>query len=446
MTSTGLRSRLPYIAELGVDAIWLNPCYPSPQRDHGYDVADYFDIEPAYGTLETFDRLVASAAEHGIKVLMDVVPNHCSDQHTWFVDALAAGPGSTERDRFYFRDGRGPDGAQPPNDWTAIFGGSAWTRVTEPDGRPGQWYLGAFTPHQPDFSWDNAEVIDHFDRMLRFWFDRGVEGFRADAVTVLGKAEGLPDLGREVPFGQVVDHFNLHPSGHRAWKRWRQVVDAYNADHPDRDVFLIAEAYTPGRPDEFRRYVTDDEFHQGFSFDLTLSSWHQPTMRTAVEESVQLLDDGIVPAWTLNNHDVQRSVTRYGRADATAPRDFTVGNLVSSGAAVDLEVGTRRARAAEMLLLALPGSVFLYAGEELGLPEVLDLPPDPGRTRSSPSPMGHSSAATAVASRCRGTPTPRMPTASRRRGAPQHPGCHSPRDGAPAAWRCRRTTLARSLP
>ncbi len=371
----GLHARLPYIASLGVDAVWLNPCYPSPQRDHGYDVADYFDIDPDYGDLEVFDALLSDARDLGIRILMDVVPNHCSDQHPWFRAACATPAGSDERARFYFRDGRGPDGSQPPNDWTAIFGGSAWTRVTEPDGSPGQWYLGAFTPHQPDFDWDNAEVVEHFDQVLRFWFDRGVAGFRVDAVTVLGKAEGLPDLGRMVPFGGVVDHFNFHPSGHRAWRHWRRIVDEYNDQNPGRDVFLIAEAYTPKRPDVLRRYVSHDEFHQGFCFELTLSPWNVSAMTAAIAEAaIPLLADGISPAWALNNHDVQRSVTRYGRADATQDPEGDVSNLVGSTADVDLALGRRRARAAMLLMLGLPGSSFLYAGEELGLPEVLDLP------------------------------------------------------------------------
>ncbi len=189
----GIRRRLGYVAELGVDAIWLTPCYPSPQHDHGYDVADYFSIEPAYGDLAAFDALVGRAHELGLRVLMDVVPNHCSIEHPWFTAALAAGPGSPERARFYFRDGRGPGGDEPPNNWRSAFAGTAWERVVEPDGSPGQWFLHSFAPEQPDFDWSHPDIGEHFDRMLRFWFDRGVDGFRVDAVTVLGKAPGLPD-------------------------------------------------------------------------------------------------------------------------------------------------------------------------------------------------------------------------------------------------------------
>ena len=189
----GIRGRLPYLADLGIDAIWLNPCYPSPQIDHGYDVADYFDIEPDYGDLAEFDALVRDARALGIRIMMDVVPNHCSTEHAWFRDALASPPGSSERERFYFRDGRGAHGDEPPNNWQAIFGGSAWTRIDEADGSPGQWYLAVFTPAQPDLNWNHPDVVDYFDGVLRFWFDRGVDGFRADSVTLVGKAPGLPD-------------------------------------------------------------------------------------------------------------------------------------------------------------------------------------------------------------------------------------------------------------
>ncbi|MEZ5248330.1 MAG: alpha-amylase family glycosyl hydrolase [Ilumatobacteraceae bacterium] len=189
----GIIDHLDHLEALGVDAVWLTPCYPSPQLDHGYDVADYFDIEPAYGDLGTFDRLVAEARSRSIRVLMDVVPNHCSSQHGWFQAALAAAPSSPERARFYFRDGRGPAADLPPNNWRSVFGGSTWTRITEPDGTPGQWYLHTFSPWQPDFDWSNPDVAAMFDSMLTFWFDRGVEGFRVGAVAVVGKAPGLPD-------------------------------------------------------------------------------------------------------------------------------------------------------------------------------------------------------------------------------------------------------------
>ncbi len=372
----GIRSRLPYIASLGVEALWLNPCYPSPQKDHGYDVSDYFNIEPDYGDLGEFDALVDAASAHGIRILMDVVPNHCSSEHEWFKAALAASPGSIERDRFYFRDGRGDAGELAPNNWLSLFGGSAWKRVTEADGTLGQWYLHVFAPDQPDLNWHNLEVVDYFDRMLRFWFDRGVEGFRADAVTVLAKTPGLPDWDDvDQQLNWVSNpHFTWLPAGHDAWRHWRETVNKYNAEK-NRDVFVVAEAYTPGRPDLMLEYVNEKEFHQAFAFDLMLSPWRPEWFRRSIDTTVRALSDaGQIAAWTLNNHDVQRSVTRYGRADAATRDELAAGSISNTKAPVDLVVGTRRARAAFLLEMALPGSVYLYAGEELGLPEWLDMP------------------------------------------------------------------------
>ena len=376
----GIRDRLPYLADLGIDAIWLNPCYPSPQTDHGYDVADYFAIEPDYGDLGEFDALVRDARALGIRIMMDVVPNHCSSEHAWFREALAAPPGSSARERFYFRDGRGPHGDEPPNNWQAIFGGSAWTRVDEPDGSPGQWYLAVFTPAQPDLNWNHPDVVDYFDNVLRFWFDRGVDGFRVDSVTVVGKTPGLPDnelqQGAARPeLGASNAHFTWRPEGHAAWRHWRQLVDAYEDEHPGRQLVLVAEAYAPRRPDIMRQYANEEEFHQSFAFDLMLAPWNAEKYRGAVRSTVEaMMPAGLLPAWTLNNHDAQRAVTRFGRADAETHGADIDGVLEHSHGTVDVDVGTRRARAAAVFALGLPGCIYLYAGEELGLPEVLDLP------------------------------------------------------------------------
>jgi alpha-glucosidase len=378
----GIRSRMGHLSALGVDAIWLNPCYPSPQHDHGYDVADYFAIHREYGDLDVFDALLAEARGRGIKVLMDLVPNHCSTEHAWFVEALAASPGSAERARFYFRDGR-PDGddphGAPPNNWAAAFGGSAWTRASHDDA---QWYLGTFTDHQPDFDHTNADVHAMFDEVMQFWFDRGVEGFRVDAISPVGKHPELPDAP-PVPEGtgmlQVTwenPHTVFRPEGHDVWRRFRTTIDAYMDRHPGRDLMMVAEAYMNGRPDLLAAFVNAEQFHQAFAFDLLLSPWVKSEMERAIVDTLDIVRIGSTPTWTLNNHDVQRVVTRLGRDNATDPSTVTNNALESVAHDVDTAVGLRRARALITLAMAMPGSLYLYMGEELGLPEVLDIPPD----------------------------------------------------------------------
>jgi alpha-glucosidase len=377
----GIISKLDYLADLGTDAIWLNPCYPSPQADHGYDVADYFNIEPEYGDIETFDRLVAEAKKRNIRILMDVVPNHCSKAHARFQAALAAAPGSPEREWFYFRDGKGPNGEEAPNNWPAWFGGSAWTRTTNADGTPGQWYLHLFTPDQPDFDWNHEPVRQHFDEMLRFWFDRGVDGFRIDAPCVAGKTPGLPDMP-PLPEGTPATaaaglnpHVAHRPEVHDMFARWRNVTNAYEAERPDRTLVFVGETYAPTL-EQVSSYVGDTELHSTFYFDLMLNNWQAPRWQKSLDDLIHSYRSGVRFAVTLNNHDAQRTVTRYGHADAHLDSSFTFNNLINSHQPVDLEVGTQRSRAATLFMLALPLPVFLYAGEEMGLPEVLDLPED----------------------------------------------------------------------
>ncbi len=380
----GIRNRVDYLAALGVDAIWLNPCYPSPQRDHGYDVANYLAIHDEYGDMDEFDALLAEAGDHGIKILMDLVPNHCSNDYQWFVDALAAPAGSAERARFYFRDGRpSDDGADPhgnpPNNWMAAFGGSAWTRVAADDP---QWYLGTFTPHQPDFDHTNLDVQQMFAEVLEFWFDRGVEGFRVDAISPVGKDANLPDAP---PVADGTDMLQVtwenpftvfRPEGHDVWRRFRQTINDYMERHPGRDLMMVAEAYMNGRPDLMAAFVNDGQFHQAFAFDLLLSPWVKSEIERAIGDSLDIMRIGSTPTWTLNNHDVQRVVTRLGRASATDPNTVTNNALVVRDSNVDVDVGERRSRALISLAMALPGSLYLYMGEELGLPEVLDVPAD----------------------------------------------------------------------
>jgi alpha-glucosidase len=369
----GLRSRLGYLAELGVDGIWLNPCYPSPQQDHGYDVADYTGIEPDYGDLAAFDALVGDAHDRGLKVLMDLVPNHCSSAHPWFRAALAAGAGSPERARFLFRDGRGKNGELPPNNWRGQFGGPAWSRITEPDGTLGQWYLHLFDAGQPDFNWRHPDVITLFDEVLRFWFDRGVDGFRIDVAHGLYKHPELPDWPG--PRSRFNAHAWNQPEVHEVYRRWRGIAEEYG---PERELTFIGEVWVPTVAD-LAAYLRPDELPQAFYFDLLQQPWEAGLFRSSIERAFEEIGaTGATITWTLANHDVHRTVTRYGIVrpepyHESLPEDV---GLVRPRGEVDPALGERRARAAAVLLLALPGAQYLYQGEELGLPEVLDLPDD----------------------------------------------------------------------
>jgi alpha-glucosidase len=362
----GVRSRLAYLAELGVDAIWFNPWYPSPMSDAGYDISDYRGIEPVFGTLADADTLISEAHALGIRIIIDVVPNHASDQHPWFTAALAAGPGSAERDRFWFRPGRCPSGDEPPNNWQSIFGGPAWTRVTEPDGSPGEWYLHLFAPQQPDFNWSNADVRREFEDVLRFWFDRGADGIRIDSGALLAKDPLLPDVALDEPPGPG-HPFTDRDDVHDVYRSWRAVADAY----PGR--VLIGEIWLPDAA-RLARYVTAGELHTVFNFPYLSCPWDAAALRRVIEETLALNAPAGAPAtWVLSNHDVDRIVSRYGRADTAfdLARRRYFHNFP-----VDLALGTKRARAAALLTMALPGSVYIYQGEELGLWEVQDIPDD----------------------------------------------------------------------
>ncbi|HZE34259.1 MAG TPA: glycoside hydrolase family 13 protein [Actinoallomurus sp.] len=359
----GIRSRLPYLRALGVDAIWITPWYPSPMVDAGYDVADYTGIDPVFGTIEDGEALIGEAHDHGLRVVLDIVPNHTSDKHVWFEAALAAGPGSPERDRYVFRPGKGEAGELPPNDWRSTFGGSAWTRV--PDG---EWYLHLFAEAQPDLNWENPGVRQDFEKVLAFWFDRGVDGFRIDVAHGLIKQEGLPDAGEA---GDVLeptereDHPHWDRDGvHEIYREWRKVADRYDGDRT-----FTAEAWVSG-PERLARYVRPGELQTAFNFDYLRAPWEASTLREVIDTSLDALGSVGAPAtWVLSNHDVVRHVTRYGRAntEGRGPRADTAEPL-------DLALGVRRARAAALLMLALPGGAYVYQGEELGLAEVEDIP------------------------------------------------------------------------
>ncbi len=386
----GITARLDHLAELGVDAIWLSPFYVSPRADAGYDVADYRDIDPVFGTLADADAMLARARELGLRVLVDLVPNHTSDEHAWFRAALGAGRGTPERARYIFREGRGEDGEQPPNDWGSVFGGPAWTRVTEPDGSPGQWYLHLFDVKQPDLDWSNPEVWEEFRSVLRFWLDRGVDGFRVDVAHGLVKAPGLPDWSegpRMLDSGVAQDApppMWDQEGVHEIYRDWHAVLAEYDGDRA-----LVAEAWVQPLA-RLARYVRPDEMHQAFNFDFLLSPWRAEDLRTVVTDSLREMGAVGAPAtWVLSNHDVVRHTSRLGLPVGT-PKPNGINR--DSAVQPDDEVGLRRARAATLLMLALPGSSYLFQGEELGLPEHValdnDVRQDPTFVRSEGLELG----------------------------------------------------------
>ena len=358
----GVRARLPYLKSLGVDAIWFTPWYSSPLADGGYDVADYRAIDPAFGTLDEAEQLIAEAAELGIRSIVDIVPNHVSDRHAWFRDALAAGPGAPERERFWFRPGRGENGDEPPTDWASSFSGGTWTRTRNPDGSPGEWYLHLFAPEQPDLNWNHPDVRREHEDVLRFWFDRGVAGIRIDSATMPVKDATFPELTAEPGPGEhpFVDRDELH----EIYRGWRAVADSYAEPR-----ILVGEIWLDD-PQRFARYLRPDEMHTAFNFDFMMRPWDVKEFRESMQSTLDSHGPvGAPPTWVLSNHDVTRPATRYGRADSSfgvVPRTF--------GVPTDLGLGRRRARAAALLSGALPGALYVYQGDELGLPEVEDLP------------------------------------------------------------------------
>ena len=353
----GVRSRLGYLKSLGIDAIWFTPWYASPLADGGYDVSDYRAIHPDFGTLAEAEQLIAEALALGIRTIIDIVPNHVSDQHPWFQAALAAGPGSPERERFWF-----VDADELPTHWVSPFAGDTWTRTTNPDGTPGQWYLHLFDAKQPDLNWNHPDVRAEHEDILRFWFDRGVAGVRIDSAALLIKD---PELG-EVPENPGPGE---HPTQdrdelHEVYRSWRAVADSY----PGARV-LVGEIWLP-ELDRFVKYLRPDEMHTAFNFDFLARRWDAAELRASIDLTLGAhAPVGAPSTWVLSNHDVTRPVTRYGREDSSFA--FLAKRF---GTPTDLALGTRRARAAALLTAALPGSLYIYQGDELGLPEVEDIP------------------------------------------------------------------------
>ena len=366
----GILSRVDYLAELGIDAVWLSPFYPSELADGGYDVADYRDVDPRLGTLADFDAMVEALHARGIHVVVDIVPNHSSDQHAWFQEALAAGRGSAARERYIFREGAGPDGSEPPTDWASVFGGSAWERVED-----GQWYLHNFATEQPDFNWDHPEVRADFLKTLRFWSDRGVDGFRIDVAHMLTK-----DLTEPLPSRAELDAMDRtsgnHPlidrdDVHEIYAEWRQVFNEYD---PPRTA--VAEAWVD-TPERRARYASAEGLGQAFNFDLLVADFDAAQFREIIVDNLeQAQRTGSSTTWVLSNHDVTRHATRYGLAPLQGRAVKQGTEWVAAGGPsemLDRDRGLRRAKAASLLLFGLPGSAYLYQGEELGLHEVAEI-------------------------------------------------------------------------
>ncbi|MEN9714797.1 MAG: hypothetical protein RJA35_264 [Actinomycetota bacterium] len=370
----GITSRLDALAELGVEAIWLSPFYRSPQKDAGYDVSDYCDVDPIFGTLADFDAMLEKAHALGLRVLIDLVPNHSSDQHAWFQAALKAHEGSPEREFYHFKDGKGQNGELPPNNWLSLFGGPAWTRTVHPDGTPGQWYLHLFDSSQPDLNWSNPAVQQAFEDILHFWLKRGVDGFRVDQPHAMAKAHGLPDhpdverAGAGFIEGEASPPMWFQEEVHPIFRRWRKILDSYPGDRA-----MCGEAYV--LPLSFMAlWVRPDEFQQTFNFRFLNSEWNAKTLFENINESFEAFDGvGAPSTWVLNNHDVLRHASRFGGLKIKPTDSDGVG---PNDAQPDRELGLRRARGATLFMLGLPGSAYIYQGEELGLPEHTTLQPE----------------------------------------------------------------------
>jgi alpha-glucosidase len=347
----GITANLEHVQSLGADAIWLSPFYTSPNKDGGYDVANPRDVDPRFGNLEDARAMIVRAHQLGLRVLVDIVPNHFSDQHPWFKDALSAKAGSAERSRFHFYDGK-EDGSAP-NNWISLFGGPAWTQVKTADGSA-QYYLHLFDSSQPDLNWENQDVASDFEKTLRFWLDLGADGFRIDVAHGLAKEnilidhhdpQGLSDALR-LDFEMSAEKrgellasapFFDRDGVHAVYRNWRNLFDSY-----DRDVMAVAEAWVHP-PARATRYVRSDELHQVFNFDLLVAPFDAAFLYKCISNTLEMLKQADAPAtWALSNHDTPRVASRHG---------------------------AKASRALALFVMALPGSCYIYNGQELGLPD-----------------------------------------------------------------------------
>ena len=385
----GITQNLDAIAELGVDAIWLSPFYSSPQKDAGYDVSDYKNVDPLFGTLEDFDSLVKRAHELNLRVMIDLVPNHTSDQHSWFQQALAAAEGSPARNYYHFKNGLGENGELPPNNWQSMFGGPAWTRLED-----GQWYLHLFDSSQPDLNWENPAIHKEFESILRFWLDRDIDGFRVDQPHAMGKQAGLPDhpyaekAGAGFIEGEPDPPMWFQDSVHEIFRSWRKILETYPGDRA-----MCGEAYVLPLK-KMALWVRPDEFHQTFNFRFLDAGWDKAALVSAINESFEAFDEvGAPSTWVLNNHDVIRHVSRFGGDFGRTTASDGIG---PDAVQPDNTLGLEKARAATLFMLGLPGASYLYQGEELGLPEHTNISPehrqDPTFARTSGQRVGRDGA------------------------------------------------------
>ena len=385
----GITQNLDAIAELGVDAIWLSPFYSSPQKDAGYDVSDYKNVDPLFGTLEDFDSLVKRAHELNLRVMIDLVPNHTSDQHSWFQQALAAAEGSPARNYYHFKNGLGENGELPPNNWQSMFGGPAWTRLED-----GQWYLHLFDSSQPDLNWENPAIHKEFESILRFWLDRDIDGFRVDQPHAMGKQAGLPDhpyaekAGAGFIEGEPDPPMWFQDSVHKIFRSWRRILESYPGDRA-----MCGEAYVLPLK-KMALWVRPDEFHQTFNFRFLDAGWDKAALVSAINESFEAFDEvGAPSTWVLNNHDVIRHVSRFGGDFGRTTASDGIG---PDAVQPDNTLGLEKARAATLFMLGLPGASYLYQGEELGLPEHTNISPehrqDPTFARTSGQRVGRDGA------------------------------------------------------
>lgn len=369
----GIINEIPYLASLNLDAVWLSPFYPSALADGGYDVDDYRDVDPLLGTLADFDEILEGLHNVGIRVFVDIVPNHSSNLHEWFKEAIASEPGSAARDRYIFRDGKGANGELPPTNWPSHFEPSAWTHEREMGGKHNQWYCHLFAKEQPDWNWDNREVEEDFLKTLKFWSDRGVDGFRIDVAHALKKdlSEPLKDQAKYPGFNNPMSGDDVlfdRNEVHEVYREWRKLFDQYN---PPR--VAVAEAYV--RAERAWLYSQPDELGQTFNFELISANFNAAEFKSLIERNFGIAKEhGSSTTWVFSNHDKVRHATRWGLHPSVNLHKW----LLSDGTShpLDREMGVQAGLAATMLILALPGCTYIYQGEELGLHEVADIPSD----------------------------------------------------------------------